>query len=189
MNKDKSKGITRRDFIKQTGYAVGAIGLSSTIPGFINPARAASRGYILIGRPIPITGPVGAFSEATPWIDDMVMDEINKGGGIYIKEAGKKLPVKTKIVDTESDPGKASELASRLILKDKVDIMYTSSTPATVNPVAAVCERHKMPCVSTMLPNEMFLLGGNYKYCFNASVNVSDFITSFLHKDFSPAPA
>ena len=145
MKNDKKKAITRRDFVKKVGYTAGVIGISSTFPKLLRPVRAASKDHILVGRPLPITGPVAAFAESSPWLDDKALADINKNGGIYIKEFGKKLPLKVKIVDTESNPTKAAEIASKLILRDKIDIMYVSATPATVSPVVAVCERQKMP--------------------------------------------
>lgn len=177
---DKTKDLTRRKFIKQMGMAAGAVGLSATLPKLIKPAAAATKDHILMGRPLPLTGPVAAFTDSSPWLDNKALDVINKDGGIYIKEAGKKLPLKVKILDTESNPTKAAELATRLILRDKIDIMHVSATPATVNPVAGVCERQKMPSISTMMPNEMFLHGGPYHWSFNAGVNVTDFMVSFL---------
>lgn len=180
MKKKARKGVTRRDFIKKAGVAAGAIGLSASFPKLIKPARAASKDHILIGRPLPMTGPVAAFAESSPWLDNRAIGQINKDGGIYIKEYGKKLPLKVKILDTESNPTKAGELGSRLILKDKIDIMYVSATPATVSPVSGVCERFKMPSVSTMMPVEMFLHGGNYEWCFNASMSVRDFLAAFI---------
>ncbi|NWF91690.1 MAG: ABC transporter substrate-binding protein [Syntrophaceae bacterium] len=176
----KKKDISRREFIKKAGVTAAAVGLSSSIPRFLRPARAATRDYILIGRPLPITGPVSAFTTVSPWIDDKAIADINRDGGIYIKEAGKKLPVKVKIVDTESNPSKAGDVGSKLILNDNVDIMYVSATPATVSPVAAVCERFKVPCVSTMMPVEMFLLGGPFHWAFDASFSVRDYMASFL---------
>ncbi len=177
----ESKGLTRRDFIKNAGVTAAAVGISSTLPRFIKTARgAAVRDHILIGRPLPMTGPVAAFTAASPWIDNKAIADINKDGGIFIKEAGKKLPVKVKIVDTESDPTKAGDVGSKLILNDNVDIMYVSCTPATVSPVAAACERYKVPCVSTMMPVEMFLLGGPFQWSFDASFSVGDYMASFL---------
>jgi branched-chain amino acid transport system substrate-binding protein len=123
---------------------------------------------------------VSAFTTVSPWIDNKAIADINKEGGIYIKEAGKKLPVKVKIVDTESDPSKAGDVGSKLVLNDEVDIMYVSATPATVSPVAAVCERFKVPCVCTMMPVEMFLLGGPFHWTFDASFSVGDYLASFL---------
>jgi len=127
-----------------------------------------------------MTGPVSAFTGASPWLDNKAIADINKDGGIFIKEAGQKLPVRVKIVDTESDPTKAGDAGSKLILNDNVDIMYVSCTPATVSPVAAACERYKVPCVSTMMPVEMFLLGGSFTWSFDASFSVGDYMASFL---------
>jgi branched-chain amino acid transport system substrate-binding protein len=103
---------------------------------------------------------VSVFAQATPWVDNKAVAEMNKDGGFYIKEYDKKLPVKVKLVDTESDPTKAGDLGSKLILNDNVDIMYVSCTPATVSPVVAACERFKVPCLSTNMPAEMYLIGG-----------------------------
>ncbi len=180
MKKEKKKGITRRDFIKKVGYAATAVGISSSVPKILKPAHAATKDHILIGRPAPLTGPVSFFHESSPWLDNKGLAEINKDGGIYIKEFGKKLPLKLKMLDTESNPTKAAELASKLILKDKIDIMYVSSTPATGNPVSAVCERAKMPCVVTLDPLEMWTPGGPYHWSFNDSMSVMDYSLSFV---------
>lgn len=170
-NKDKlvPKKITRRQFIKKTGLAAGAA--AAAVSGVsVSPRRAsaAKRDYILVGRPNPSTGPVSSFGESSPWTDERALAEINRDGGIFIKEAGKKLPVKMKMVDTESDPTKAAEVASRLIMNEKIDLMLAMHTPATVNPVSAVCERFEVPCISLESPMENWLEGGPYKWCFHS---------------------
>ena len=176
----KHEGMNRRDFIKKAGVTAAVVGVSSATHKFLKPAWGASRDHILIGRPHPATGPVAAFTESSPWIDNRVIDEINKQGGIYIKEYGKKVPLRVKITDTESNPTKAADVGSKLILNDKVDLIYVSHTPATVNPVAANCERFKIPCVGTMMPVEMFLAGGPYSWSFVASGSVRDMVTAYL---------
>ena len=180
MGQSGKKKITRRDFIKKAGSAAGAIVVSSAVPSFLKPARAADKDHILIGRPLPMTGPIAAFTESAPWVDNRALGEINKDGGIFIKEIGKKLPVRVKILDTESNPSKAAELGSRLITREKVDLMYVSATPATVNPVAGVCERYGVPSISTMMPVEMFLQAGTYHWAFDASSSVKDMMAAYL---------
>ncbi|PKN29449.1 MAG: ABC transporter substrate-binding protein [Deltaproteobacteria bacterium HGW-Deltaproteobacteria-21] len=91
-----------------------------------------------------------------------------KEGGLYIQEYGTKVPIKLKMVDTESDPTKAAELTSRLILSDKVDLMVVMHTPDTVNPVTAMCERYQTPCISLDAPVDAWLTGGPYKWAFHA---------------------
>ena len=107
-----SDGYTRRDFLKKTSAAGAALGAATLAPSFARKAVAAKRDYILIGHPNPSTGPIAGFGEASPWADNRAVDAINKQGGIYIKEYGKKLPVKVKIVDTESNPTKAADRKS-----------------------------------------------------------------------------
>jgi branched-chain amino acid transport system substrate-binding protein len=131
-------------------------------------AEGSERDYILIGHPNPSTGPLGMMGEASPWVDEEALARINSKGGIYIKERGRKLPVKVVIADTESDPSEAIAVATRLILQDKVDLMVTMHTPDTVNPVAAVCERYQVPCVSTQSPVDPWLKNGPYTWCFHA---------------------
>lgn len=164
--KDK-KDITRREFIKKTGVATAAIGAATIAPKLVRNAYAA-KDHILIGHPNPSTGPLAGFGEASPWADDKAIAAINKEGGIFIKEAGKKLPIKMKMADTESDPTKAAELTAKLILKDKVDLMVVMHTPDTVNPADAMCERYKMPCISLDAPVEAWLTGGPYKWSFHS---------------------
>ncbi|WP_258360983.1 ABC transporter substrate-binding protein [Moorella sulfitireducens] len=126
------------------------------------------RDYILIGRPNPTTGPIAGFGEGSPWVEERLLEEVNKDGGIYIQELGKKLPVKIKVVDTESDPTKAAEVATKLILEDKVDLMLVMHTPATVNPVSAIAERYQVPCIALDAPVEAWLTGGPYQWSYLA---------------------
>ena len=176
MKKDKrEEGLTRRQFIKKTGLTAVAVGVSTTpFPRFLKRAHAATRDHILIGRPNPSTGPIASFGEASPWVENRVIDEINKMGGIQIKEAGKKLPIQVKLVDTESNPTKAADVASKLILQDKVDLMVVYHTPDTVNPVTSMCERYQVPCIALDAPLEPWLEGGPYKWSFHAFWSVKD---------------
>ena len=175
----KVKQSNRREFLKTVGKA-GALAVATTVlPPMINTARAADKGYILIGRPNPSTGPLAAFGETSPWVDDLALESINKDGGIYIKEAGKKLPVKVKVVDTQSDPTKAGEIAGKLILKDQVDLMIALHTPDTVNPVSAQCERYQVPCIALDAPVEAWLSGGPYEWSYMAFFTIDKYADMF----------
>jgi branched-chain amino acid transport system substrate-binding protein len=105
--------------------------------------------------------------------------EINKGGGIFLKDLGKRLPVRVKAMDTESNPTKAAEVATKLILQDKVDLMLSMGTPDTVNPVDAICERYQVPAVSSVAPIEPWLTGGPYKWSYHFFWGLGDIITVF----------
>lgn len=183
-----SKGLTRRDFLKKTTVAGAALGAASIVPSLATKAFAAKRDYILIGHPNPSTGPLAGFGEASPWADNKAIEAINKQGGIYIEEYGKRVPIKLALVDTESDPTKAAELTAKLIVKDKVDLMVAMHTPDTVNPVDAMSERYKMPCISLDAPVEAWLTGGPYKWSFHAFWTVDSATNLFagIWEEFAP---
>ncbi len=178
----EQKGMNRREFMKTGAVAVGAAVTSSLVlPGMVSRVAAKGRDHILIGRPNPTTGPIATFGEGTPWTDEKALAEINKDGGIYLKELGKKLPVKIKVLDTESNPTKAAEVAGRLIVKDKVDLMVFYHTPDTVNPVAGMCERYGVPGISLDCPVEPWLEGGPYKWNYHAFWRVDkDIIPTYV---------
>jgi branched-chain amino acid transport system substrate-binding protein len=171
---------TRREFLKHGVLLGAAAGGFTAWPGLVARSFAAQRNHILIGHPSPRTGPLAIFGQVSPWADDRITRSVNKAGGIYIKEAGKKLPILIKTVDTQSDPGKASQIAEDLIQKDKVDMMVVMHTPATVNPVSKVCESHSMPCVSADTPLEPWLSDGPYNWCFHTFWSVNSLSDLFL---------
>jgi branched-chain amino acid transport system substrate-binding protein len=161
---------TRRRFI-QTLAVAGAAGLAGGLGG---KALAADREEILIGRLNPSTGPLAAFGESSPWVDEKALAAINREGGLFIKNLGRKLPMRMKHLDTQSDPTRAGELAARLILKDQVDLMVALHTPAMVGPVAAACERYETPLLSLDAPIEPWLAGGPYDWSYHAFWSVRE---------------
>lgn len=138
------------------------------------------RDYILIGHPNPTTGPLAGFGSASPWIDDRIVNFINAQGGIYIKEYGKKLPVKVKIVDTESDISMAVKVTTNLIIQDKVDLIVVSHTPDVVVPVAAVCEKYNVPCISSDSPVDSWLENGPYEWNYHIFWTVDSLSDLFI---------
>ena len=131
-----------------------------------SPAMAAEKDAILIGYVAPFTGPLAQFTQSIKLMAAQALPVINKDGGIYIEEYHKKLPVKIIWADSESNPTKASEVASKLVLTDKVDMLVGAWTPATINPVSAVAERYKIPALMENGPIESWLTGGPYHWAF-----------------------
>ena len=175
-----SKRTTRREFLKQAGKTAAVVGAVAAFPSLATKASGAARDHILIGHPNPSTGPLAGFGEASPWADEKAVAAINAKGGIFIQEYGKKVPVKVRVVDTESNPTKAAELAAKLIVQDKVDLMVVMHTPDTVNPVTAMCERYEMPCIGLDAPVEAWLTGGPYKWSYHAFWTVASATDLFV---------
>jgi branched-chain amino acid transport system substrate-binding protein len=161
--------LTRRGFIKTS--AVGAVAAAATMSGLsaIGCGKSSvDREHILVGFCNPSTGSLAAFGEPSPFIDNRALAEINKDGGIYIRSLDRKLPVKLKMLDSQSDPLKAADLSQRLILKENVDVMIALHTPNMVNSVSANCERYEVPCIALDCPLEPWLSAGPYKWTHHA---------------------
>src|SRR5512143_2811015 len=96
----EKKKLSRREVMKKAGTVGAAVALTGGLSSVAKAAQAQKRDFILIGHPNPSTGPIASFGEASPWADDLAINEINKAGGIMIKEAGKKIPIRLKMLDT-----------------------------------------------------------------------------------------
>jgi branched-chain amino acid transport system substrate-binding protein len=140
---------SRRKILKIAGGLV----LSSVIPASF--ARAQTSGTIKIGYVSPKTGPLAVFAEP----DDFTLAQMKKALAKGISVGGKKYAVEIIYKDSQSDSNRASEVASELILKDKVNLVMASATPATTNPVADQCELNGVPCITNDTPWQPHFFG------------------------------
>ena len=160
----RSSGLitpTRRQLIKTA--TMGAAALSA--PALFGRSASAAGREIKVGFVSPKTGPIAAFASS----DDFVLSGMNSLLKDGIEIAGKTHPVKIIVKDSQSNPSRAAEVASELILKDKVDLVLASSTADTTNPVADQCELNEIPCITTDTPWDahFFGRGGNPAVGFN----------------------
>lgn len=155
-------------------------GCSQSTPTTTPNDQKEEKEFILIGRVNPTTGPLAGFGEGTPTVEEMAIEKINADGGIYIKEYDKKIPLKLIAVDSESNPTKASEAATKLVLQDKVDLLITAHTPDTTVPVSAVAERYQIPTISVDSPVDVWLTGGPYTWVFHTGFVVESLNSVFL---------
>jgi branched-chain amino acid transport system substrate-binding protein len=89
------------------------------------PTKSIAKDKIVIGQAIALSGPLaGGVAIAGGKIYEMWVEEVNKNGGIYVKEYGKKLPVELKRYDDKSDIGTMTNLLEKLIVEDKVDFVF-----------------------------------------------------------------
>ncbi|MDI9335507.1 MAG: ABC transporter substrate-binding protein [Gammaproteobacteria bacterium] len=110
---------------------------------------------VKIGFVSPQTGPLAPFGEADKWVIDKMKAELKNG----IQIAGKKYTVEIILKDSQSSPNRAGEVASDLILKDKVSLILTAGTPETANPVSDVAELNQIPAVSSVVPWQPWFFG------------------------------
>jgi branched-chain amino acid transport system substrate-binding protein len=116
-------------------------------------------GTLKIGFVSPITGPAAGFGEPDAYVLGLVRKSLSSG----LTVGGKKYDVTIIDKDGQSDPQRGAQVANDLITKDAVDLMLTTSTPETVNPVSDACEASGVPCISTVVPWEAWYFGRGAK--------------------------
>jgi branched-chain amino acid transport system substrate-binding protein len=145
------------------------------------PAQAQSR-VIKIGHVSPKTGPLAGFGEADPFILEQVRGILAQG--LTLGNRTYQVQIITK--DSQSNASRASEVASELILGDKVDLILAASTPDTTNPVADQAEVNEVPCITTNCPWQPYFFGRNgdpkkgFTWTYHFFWGLEDVIASFL---------
>ncbi|MCL9763005.1 ABC transporter substrate-binding protein [Frankia sp. AiPa1] len=138
---------------------------------------------IKIGFVSPRTGAAAAFGEPDAYVLGLARDVLGKGLTI----GGKKYDVQVIDKDGQSDPQRGAQVANDLINADRVDLMLTTSTPETVNPVSDACEAAGVPCISTVVPWEAWYFGRGakptdtkaFKYVYHFCFGVQQFANAY----------
>jgi branched-chain amino acid transport system substrate-binding protein len=118
------------------------------VPFFIAIVTTFSAGAAFAASPIKIgglfavTGPAAFLGEPERNTAKMVVDEINKAGGVK----GHKLEL--VVYDTSGDATKAVQLATKLIKDDHVTAIIGPSTTGESMAVIPVAEREQVPLIS-----------------------------------------
>src|ERR1700712_3271489 len=170
------KVLNRRALIKSGAAAIAA-------PALFNANSASAQAKVIkIGHVSPRTGPLAGFGEADTFILEQVRAILGKG----LQSGGKTYKVEIVSKDSQSSGSRAAEVASELIQRDKVDLLVTSGTPDTTNPVADQAEVNETPCVTTNCPWQPYFFGrkGDPKKGFDWTYHffwgLEDVIAAFL---------
>jgi branched-chain amino acid transport system substrate-binding protein len=168
--------INRRSIVTRSLGMLAAPAILRAIP-----AKAQSKS-IKIGHVSPRTGPLAGFGEADGFILDQVKGILAKG----LESGGKTYQVEIVSKDSQSSGTRASEVASELMLRDKVDLILASATPDTTNPVADQAEVNEVPCITTNCPWQPYFFGRNgdpakgFTWTYHFFWGLEDVIAAFL---------
>ncbi|SBS35794.1 hypothetical protein MSP8887_02466 [Marinomonas spartinae] len=166
--------VSRRQFIKGASGGIVSLGLLGSPSLFANPDNVIRIGYVM-----PRSGPLSSFSQG----DDFLLKQVHKQLANGLNINGVQYALEFFLGDTQSSTIRASQVASDLINGKNIDLMLTSSTPETVNPVADACEAAGVPCLSTTAPWESFYYGRGakpgqpspFKWTYHFCFGVADF--------------
>ena len=97
---------------------------------------------IKIGAVLAVTGPASWLGQPEKNTGLMIVEEINKAGGINGRM------IELIVEDDEGNETKAVNAVNKLILKDNVVAIFGPSTTGPSLAVVPIAERHKIPLIS-----------------------------------------
>jgi branched-chain amino acid transport system substrate-binding protein len=152
--------ITRRSLLRGVGIGAAALGAGGALAacgsGGIKGVGSSTTGTINIGFITPLTGDLAGFASGDQFVLNLIKTaSIYKSG---IKIGGKNYKININVQDSQSSPTRAAQVAQQLITSH-ADLILTTSTPETTNPVAAACQKAGTPCLSTVVPWESWYAG------------------------------
>ncbi len=196
--------ISRRQFLKMAGLAGATVGFSSGLGGLlaacgeetttsttgsattmtagattttVGATTTVSAGAevgreIKLGFVTPTTGPLASFGVPDAYCVERAREAFD--GGLLCGD-GLKHPIDITVVDSQSDPNRAGQVAGDLIMNDGVDIVLAASSPDTVVPVAGQAEALEVPCLTCDAPWQGYIeprSGGDLSAVFNWTYHV-----------------
>jgi branched-chain amino acid transport system substrate-binding protein len=180
--------LSRRDVIIRAGVGLGSL----SVAGPVLAACGAGGGdggveesNTTTGFVSPRTGATAGFGEPDGYVLSLARKAFAKGLSI----GGKQYSVTIVDKDSQSDPARSATVAHDLINSSNVDLMLTTSTPETVNPVSDASEAAAVPCVSTVVPWEAWYFGRGakpgqpspFKYTYHFCFGVQQFDNAYTH--------
>jgi len=141
------------------------------LPSLSFPQKAALKDKIRIGFSMALTGiyAPGAESQMNAYI--LWSEEVNKRGGIFVKDLNKKLPVELIYYDDQSLPDVAVKIYEKLITQDKVDLIMTPWGTTIHFAIAPLSERYKIPLIGTTAASvKLRELKGSYFWFITACI-------------------
>ncbi|GAA4707606.1 ABC transporter substrate-binding protein [Phytohabitans rumicis] len=185
---EASTPFSRRRLLRSAGLGITGLalpGLAGCEIGSGSSSDESPTSALKIGFVSPRTGPAAGFGEPDGYVLELARKAF--AGGLTL--GGKKYDVQIVDKDSQSNPQRSAQVANDLINADGVDLMLTTSTPETVNPVSDACEAAGVPCVSTVVPWQAWYFGRGakpdqtdaYKYTFHFCFGVEQFHSAYTH--------
>jgi branched-chain amino acid transport system substrate-binding protein len=110
----------------------------------VSGVSAAEVKEIRVGAINSITGVNAMTGAECKWAYEQAVADVNKKGGVFVKELNKKLPIKLIFADDKSTPDQGAAAMERLIKVDKIDLaLSTNITPINIA-AGTVCEKYKV---------------------------------------------
>ena len=134
----------------------------------LSPGCKAGKGSnndIAIGVVLPISGREAKPGQYQREAIDLAIKQINDGGGIFIKDLNKKLPVREVFYDDGSDQAKSAGMVERAMSSDNVIAVLGGYSTALGEAESVMPDRYQTPWITTGAAASTIFSRG-YQYIF-----------------------
>jgi branched-chain amino acid transport system substrate-binding protein len=134
----------------------------------LSPACKGGKGSsndVAIGVVLPISGRESKPGQYQREGIDLAIKQINDGGGIFIKDLNKKLPVREVFYDDGSDQAKSAGMVERAISSDNVIAVLGGYSTALGEAESVMPDRYQTPWITTGAAASTIFSRG-YQYIF-----------------------
>jgi branched-chain amino acid transport system substrate-binding protein len=130
---------------------VGRLTIVALLAGSVVTIRAWAQGgdTITLGVVLPITGKEGKPGQYQKEGIELAIKQINDAGGIFVKDKGKKLPIKEIFYDDGTDSAKSASLTERAMSSDKVTAVLGGYSTALGEAESVMPDRYQTPWITT----------------------------------------
>ncbi|MEM2103731.1 MAG: ABC transporter substrate-binding protein [Candidatus Bathyarchaeia archaeon] len=125
---------------------------------------------IVVGIVQSLSGPNFAGCALHHLYYDWIIEDYNAKGGLYVPEYGKRLPIEKKVYDDESNLDKMLTYTEKLILEDKVDLIFGPWSTAFCFAAFSLYEKYHYPVVALTFGSDIAaekMRTGAFKYAFS----------------------
>jgi branched-chain amino acid transport system substrate-binding protein len=112
-------------------------------------SKALAKDQITAGFSMALTGIYSPMAVGQMGSYQLWEEVVNQQGGIYVKEYGKKLPIKLVYYDDKSQAEAAVKIYEKLITDDKVDVLLSPQSTTIHFAIAPLAEKYKVPIVGS----------------------------------------
>lgn len=147
--------------------------------GICEAASPQAPATIKIGAISGLTGPLSAQGQVSNWAFKVAINDINQGGGLFVKEFNKKIPLELITIDHQSLETKATSAMETLYEQNVVAV--TGDT--VIDSCPGVSEKYRIPTISLSANVGAFRVGSKYWFAGTAlgdriAKGIFDFIDS-----------
>ena len=107
-------------------------------------SKEAGEDAIRVGAIVSMTGMNAMTGAEQKWAYEQAVTDINKNGGVYVKELDRKMPIKLIFADDKSMPDQGAAAMERLIKINKIDLALSSNVTPINIAAGTKCEQYKV---------------------------------------------